>query len=340
MPARDNVAGPYWLDSDAVQRASDIALGAVLAGVATLAIANVSGSPFGHWDRLNEWFLPATVAGLVVIVGIVLLIRGILFGHRRLAPWSFKGILNVVSIIGAALLAARHWGRDAALLFGPSEIATLVVLGLALAVALARMSRVRTAGMMLLGLLLSTVGTDLSTGNARLTMGLAELADGISIVVVALGLIIIAESATCLVSPRFFLEANARQVAGWVTPPTTPGARSGMRILAAFAAAEACFYAYRLNASTWNVGELLLFGVFGIACRILGWSRLALILALAYGPLLKENIRRAMLISRGDPATFVRWPYSGAFLLLACGVLVAAILLPAWRNRFASRNAS
>jgi hypothetical protein len=141
-----NVQGYSWLDSRAVRRTSDIALGATLVAVATLAIANISGAPFRGWDPLNEWFFPAAVAGLLVMVGLILLIRSGL-GYRQPARWSARGLLMITLAIAAAFLVARQWGYHVALLFGPSELAALIVLGLALAIALARVSRLRAAGM-------------------------------------------------------------------------------------------------------------------------------------------------------------------------------------------------
>ena len=40
------------------------------------------------------------------------------------------------------------------------------------------------------------------------------------------------------------------------------------------------------------------------------------------GPLLEENLRRAMILSRGDPSTFVTRPISAGLLLVALAVLV------------------
>src|SRR5918994_3979783 len=66
-----------------------------------------------------------------------------------------------------------------ALLFGPAEYFSLMVMGLAFAVVLARGPVLKAIGMILLGVLLSTVGTDLDTGEERLTFGYDPLADGV-----------------------------------------------------------------------------------------------------------------------------------------------------------------
>jgi putative tricarboxylic transport membrane protein len=89
-----------------------------------------------------------------------------------------------------------------ALLFGPVEYFSLMVLGLAFAVVLARGSLLKATAMILIGVLLSTIGTDLETGEERLTFGLAELADGIDFVVLAMGFFGFAEILRNLENPE------------------------------------------------------------------------------------------------------------------------------------------
>ena len=74
-----------------------------------------------------------------------------------------------------------------------------------------------------------------------------------------------------------------------------------------------------------------MFAVFGIACQLLGWNRLVLLMALVFGPLLEENIRRALLLSNGAPSTFLCWPISGTLSLLAAAILTVAVVLSARR---------
>jgi putative tricarboxylic transport membrane protein len=80
-----------------------------------------------------------------------------------------------------------------ALLFGPAEYFALMVLGLIFAVVLAKGSVVKAITMILLGILLSMVGTDIETGAARMTFELPELADGLGFANVAMGLFGFAE---------------------------------------------------------------------------------------------------------------------------------------------------
>ncbi len=89
-----------------------------------------------------------------------------------------------------------------ALLFGPAEYFSLMVLGLAFAVVLARGSLLKAGSMILVGLLLSTIGTDLDTGEERLTLGIDNLIDGIDFAVLAMGLFGFAEVLRNLESPE------------------------------------------------------------------------------------------------------------------------------------------
>jgi TctA family transporter len=80
-----------------------------------------------------------------------------------------------------------------ALKFGPSEYFSLMVLGLVAAIVLAHGSLLKALAMVLLGLLLGLVGTDISSGMMRFTLGIYELSDGIGFVGLAMGLFGIAE---------------------------------------------------------------------------------------------------------------------------------------------------
>jgi putative tricarboxylic transport membrane protein len=74
-----------------------------------------------------------------------------------------------------------------ALTFGPAEYFSLMVLGLAAAVALAHGSILKALAMVTLGLLLGTMGQDLYTGAPRFTFGSTEFADGIDFTALAMG---------------------------------------------------------------------------------------------------------------------------------------------------------
>jgi putative tricarboxylic transport membrane protein len=77
-----------------------------------------------------------------------------------------------------------------------------MVMGLVFAVVLARGSLPKAIAMIVLGLLLSTVGTDLETGQERLTFGIAELSDGVDFAVLAMGIFGFAEIIRNLENPE------------------------------------------------------------------------------------------------------------------------------------------
>lgn len=91
-----------------------------------------------------------------------------------------------IAMIGAPL-------ANIAFLFGPPEYASLMILGLLASVALTQGSFLPGLGMVLFGILLGTVGTDINSGVTRFGFGLPYLADGIGFAVIAMGFIGLAE---------------------------------------------------------------------------------------------------------------------------------------------------
>ncbi|HSH91189.1 MAG TPA: tripartite tricarboxylate transporter permease, partial [Ramlibacter sp.] len=90
---------------------------------------------------------------------------------------------TVATLVIAALGAPM---AKLALLFGPAEYFGLMVFGLGLAIVLAHGSVLKAIVMVVFGLLLATVGTDLESGQERLTLGIAEISDGIDFAVLAM----------------------------------------------------------------------------------------------------------------------------------------------------------
>jgi len=96
----------------------------------------------------------------------------------------------VATVLVAALGAPL---TSIALLFGPAEYFSLMALGLIFAVVLAKGSLIKALAMILAGLLMSMVGSDLETGVGRMTFDIPELSDGIGFVTVAMGVFGFAE---------------------------------------------------------------------------------------------------------------------------------------------------
>jgi Tripartite tricarboxylate transporter TctA family len=310
----DEAAGPYaWLDANAVRTASDVVVGVVLLSAAAAAFAGATDLPFRSLDLPAPGFHPVVIAGLLALVCLLLLARGIVVGAAPPERWNPIALAIVATAIVAAPFAVARWGLPAAaiqvaLYMGPAEYVALIVLVLAIAIALVRVSRVRAAGMVLLGLVLATVGTDVETGVERFTMGVDQLSDGIEPAAVTLGLVLLAEGLICLALPSLLLATHARRIAGWSSPSVPTLAAMAMRLAAVLAITAAAYYVFELNRSFWDVGALVVFGLFGVACKVLGWNRLVLILAFAYGRLLEEKLRQALVMSKGDFAAIMGGP--------------------------------
>jgi len=92
-----------------------------------------------------------------------------------------------------------------------------------------------------------------------------------------------------------------------------------------------CIGVYSLNNSVFEVLLLVLFGFFGYVLLKLRCEPAPLLLSFVLGPLMEENLRRAMQISKGDPSVFVTRPISAVLLALTVGLLVL-IVLPSLRR--------
>jgi TctA family transporter len=90
--------------------------------------------------------------------------------------------------------------------------------------------------------------------------------------------------------------------------------------------------AYSINNSPFEVYMAALFGFFGYYASKWGCEAAPLILGFVLGPLMEENLRRAMLLSRGDPTVFVQRPIS-AVMLGICVLLLLSIVLPVIRSK-------
>jgi putative tricarboxylic transport membrane protein len=359
---------------------------------------------------------------------------------------------------------------NVALLFGAAENFSLMVLGLIAAIVLAQGSLLKALGMIVLGLLLSMVGTDVNSGQPRLTFGIIEFHDGIGFVPLAMGLFAVAEIirnlkdgerreqltetitslwptrnefsrswpavlrgsglGACLgllpgggamlssfvsytvekklsAHPEKFGTGMIEGVAG-PEAANNAGAQTsfipfltlgipGNAVLALMTGAMmihgiqpgpevmtrnpdlfwgliasmlvgnimlviinlpllpiwvsllripyrlfypailvfCCIGVYSLNNSIVEVFLLLLFGLLGYYLLEWGCEPAPLLLAFVLGPLIEENFRRAMRLSRGDPSTFVTHPISAALLALAV-LLLLALVLPALAKRLRS----
>jgi putative tricarboxylic transport membrane protein len=354
--------------------------------------------------------------------------------------------------------------------FGPAEYFSLMVLGLIGAVVLASGSLVKAIAMILLGLLLGQVNTDVISGVPRYSLDIPELTDGIGFVGIAMGIFGFGEIIANLAMPAEHREVFTKDVKGlWPTkedfkrafPAVMRGTALGSllgvlpgggALLAAFAAytvekkaplkpgevpfgqgnirgvagpesannagaqtsfipmltlgippnavmalmvgamtikgiqpgpqvmtsnpqlfwgliasmwvgnlmliilnlpligmwiklltvpyrflfpAIICFCGiglYTLNNSSFDVYIGAFFGVVGYIFYKLGCESAPLLLGFILGPMMEENLRRALLLSRGDWGTFITRPLS-AGLLLAAFAMIVVVMLPSIKKQ-------
>ncbi len=354
-----------------------------------------------------------------------------------------------------------------ALKFGAAEYFSLMVLGLVSAIALAHGSILKALAMVVLGLLLGMVGTDIYSGTPRFTLGITEYADGLSFVALAVGVFGIAEILRNLegeedrsvlgakLGALFPSKADLKAMVAPMMRGTVVGSILGIlpgggAVLASFASysiekrmsdhpedfgngaiagvagpesannagAQTSFIplltlgipanpvmalmvgamiiqgivpgpnvateqpalfwgiiasmwignlmlvvlnlpliglwvrllkvpyhvlfpiimafcsigVYSVNANVYDLFAVAFFGLLGYALIKLRCEPAPLLLGFVLGPLLEENLRRAMILGRGDPTVFVTRPISAVLLALTVAVLIV-VLLPTIRAK-------
>jgi TctA family transporter len=376
-------------------------------------------------------------------------------------------ITAIASFVGGSfgVIALMGFGPAIAqvgLGFGPGDYFALMLLGLVAAVTVGGGSVVKSMIMVVLGLLLGTVGTDVTSGEFRYTFGYLELRDGVSLVAIAMGLFGIAEVISSI------RDAGKRKITEKVTMRGMIPTRDDMRkalgpmargssiggflgalpgagtVIAAFlayatevrvakdksifgkgaiqgvaapesannAAAQTafiptltigipgsatmsimlgalmihgitpgpllvsdhptifwgliasfwignffllilnipliglwvrvlqfpykyiypvvialiCIGVFSMRNSVFDVWLVVIFGALGYLLQRVGYSAAPLILGFVLGPMLEENLRRAMLLARGDPMRLIGDPLTGSILALSALMLIWAML--------------
>ena len=150
---------------------------------------------------------------------------------------------------------------EMAIHFGPAEYFSLMVLGLIGAVVLASGSLLKAVGMIVLGLLLGVVGTDVNSGTVRFAFDVPELIDGIGFVAIAMGVFGYGEIIANLSRPEEEREVFSAKVQGLLptredfrrmTPAILRGTALGsvLGVLPGGGALLAAFAAYTVEKKT------------------------------------------------------------------------------------------
>ncbi|GGC38655.1 hypothetical protein GCM10011504_16350 [Siccirubricoccus deserti] len=373
----------------------------------------------------------------------------------------FAGTVATVVVAGSGPLLT-----SVALSFGPADYFSLMLLGLIISAVLAQGSVLKSISMVVLGVALGLVGTDVQTGQQRFTFGVPELSDGIGFVALAMGMFGIAEIILNLERPEarsvlktkvgslFLTREEFRRATPSVLRGTAvgtclgilPGGGASLSSFGSYmmerkvsknrhlfgtgaiegvagpeaannAAAQTsfiplltlgipsnavmalmvgaliiqgiqpgprmveaqpdlfwglicsmwignvmlliinlpmigmwvkllqvpykflypailvfcCIGSYSINNNVFDVYMTVLFAVFGVVCSKLKMEPAPLLIGFVLGPMMEEHLRRAMLLSRGDPMVFVERPISATMLAIASVALIA-MLLPSLRK--------
>lgn len=98
-----------------------------------------------------------------------------------------------------------------------------------------------------------------------------------------------------------------------------------------------CLGVYSANNNVFDIFVVLGFGILGYLMRRTGFPATPVLLGFILGPLLEENFRRAMLLSRGDLGVFFTSPISAVFMGLSL-LFLASVFLPGLRARLRGRG--
>ena len=125
----------------------------------------------------------------------------------------------------------------------------------------------------------------------------------------------------------FLVMLNLPLIGIWVRMLTIP-----YRVLFPAIVGFAAIGCFSLALNAYDVWAIAFFGLLGYVLVKLGCEPAPLLLGFVLAPLLEEHLRRALIISRGDPSIFVTRPISLVLLAAAVAALVLAVL-PAIRRK-------
>jgi putative tricarboxylic transport membrane protein len=95
--------------------------------------------------------------------------------------------------------------------------------------------------------------------------------------------------------------------------------------------------AYSVNFAAFDVGAMVIFGVFGYLIRKGGFPAAPLVLAMILGPILEESLQQSLIIAGGDPSIFFQRPISLALLLIGGLLMLKPIAQWLWKKRWVQK---
>ena len=133
--------------------------------------------------------------------------------------------------------------------------------------------------------------------------------------------------ASMWVGNLFLVLLNLPLIGLWVRMLRVP-----YRLLFPAIIAFACIGTFAIGLNAYDIFAIAFFGFVGYFLIKFGAEPAPLLLGFVLSPLLEQNLRRSLTISRGDPSIFIERPISAALLAIAVAALVVAVL-PAIRRR-------
>lgn len=93
-----------------------------------------------------------------------------------------------------------------------------------------------------------------------------------------------------------------------------------------------CLGVYSVRGASFDVAMVAGVGLIGYAMMLANFSPALLLLGFVLGPMIEVNLRRALLVSRGDPMIFLERPISASFVTLTMLLILAPVGMSLWRR--------
>jgi putative tricarboxylic transport membrane protein len=134
--------------------------------------------------------------------------------------------------------------------------------------------------------------------------------------------------ASMLVGNAILLALNLPLIGVWVRLLTVP-----YRYLVVVIVVICIIGAYSVNYTSFDVGAMMVFGVFGYLIRKLRFPAAPLVLAMILGPILERSVQQSLMISGGEFMIFLQRPLSGTLLFLAGLLMLTPVARQLWKKR-------
>jgi len=138
--------------------------------------------------------------------------------------------------------------------------------------------------------------------------------------------------ASMFIGNALLLALNLPLIGVWVKLLTVP-----YRYLVVVIIVICIIGAYSVNYTAFDVGAMVVFGVFGYLIRKARFPAAPLVLAMILGPILERSMQQSLMMSGGDFAIFVRRPISSVLLLVAGLLMLTPLVRSIWKKRRSSQ---